>query len=138
MAFTNLLEVVYPVGAVYYSTVSTSPASLVGGTWTQIKGAVLAATGANDFADVGTYGGSLAMSVDQMPSHYHTATSKLCAIREDMPDYPLQWSASSLKNDNSYQQKRTDSTGGGQELFALPLRFLRLVQSVLASFKEVA
>lgn len=72
MAFTNLLGVVYPVGAVYFSTTSTSPAGVIGGTWTQIKGAVLAATGANGFADAASYG----MTTDQMPVHSHKAQSK--------------------------------------------------------------
>lgn len=36
MAFTNLLAAMYPVGSVYLSTVSTSPATVIGGTWVQI------------------------------------------------------------------------------------------------------
>lgn len=36
MAFTNLLEIVYPVGTIYFSSISTSPAEIIGGTWTQI------------------------------------------------------------------------------------------------------
>ena len=36
MAWKNLLEFVYPVGSVYFSTINTSPASTIGGTWTQI------------------------------------------------------------------------------------------------------
>ena len=38
MAFTNLLEVVYPVGSVYVTTSSVSPAEVVGGTWEKIEG----------------------------------------------------------------------------------------------------
>lgn len=37
MAFTNLLTAVYPVGSVYLSISSISPASIIGGTWEQIK-----------------------------------------------------------------------------------------------------
>lgn len=36
MAFTNLLDVVYPVGSIYISATTTSPAETVGGTWTQV------------------------------------------------------------------------------------------------------
>ena len=36
MAFTNLLEIVYPVGTIYFSSISTSPAEIIGGTWQQI------------------------------------------------------------------------------------------------------
>lgn len=71
MAFTNLLTAMYPVGSVYLSTTATSPSSTIGGTWTQVKGATLAATGANSFAGGASYGGSLAITEEQMPSHRH-------------------------------------------------------------------
>lgn len=71
MAFTNLLTAMFPVGSVYLSTISTSPSSTIGGTWTQVKGATLAATGANSFADGASYSGSLAIKEEQMPSHRH-------------------------------------------------------------------
>lgn len=35
--FVNLLDIIYPVGSIYFSTSSVSPASSVGGTWTQLK-----------------------------------------------------------------------------------------------------
>lgn len=74
MAFTNLLTAMFPVGSVYLSTVSISPSSTVGGTWVQVKGATLAATGDNSFASEASYGGSLKISVNQMPPHTHTLT----------------------------------------------------------------
>lgn len=40
-SFVNLLDVVYPVGSVYYSFSSTSPATLFGGTWDSISGSFL-------------------------------------------------------------------------------------------------
>lgn len=39
--FINLLEVVYPVGTIYQSWSSTSPATIFGGTWTQIESTFL-------------------------------------------------------------------------------------------------
>lgn len=36
MAWTNILQIFFPVGSVYFSTVNSSPASTIGGTWTQI------------------------------------------------------------------------------------------------------
>lgn len=74
MAFINLLQVVYPVGSIYLSTTSTSPSSTIGGTWTQVEGATLAATGANSFAGAASYGGSLKISIDQIPPHNHNLT----------------------------------------------------------------
>lgn len=38
MAYVNLGQVIYPVGSVYMSYTSTSPASLFGGNWTAITG----------------------------------------------------------------------------------------------------
>lgn len=35
-SFVNLLDVLYPIGSIYMSMDSTSPASTIGGTWTQI------------------------------------------------------------------------------------------------------
>lgn len=60
----------YPVGAVYISYVSTSPASLFGGTWTQITGRFLRM--ANDVSTGGA--DNVTLTVAQMPTHSHTAT----------------------------------------------------------------
>lgn len=69
--FINLLEVIYPVGSIYCSENNISPATLFGGTWSQIKGAVLAATGANSFANAGSSGGSLKIKDYHLPEHIH-------------------------------------------------------------------
>lgn len=37
MAFVNLLEIVYPIGSLYFSTSSVSPAEVIGGQWEQIS-----------------------------------------------------------------------------------------------------
>lgn len=80
---TNILQLIYPIGAIYMSTNDTLPAALVSfGTWTQIKDVFLLAAG--DAYSAGSTGGSAtieytpagsngatALSVAQMPSHYH-------------------------------------------------------------------
>lgn len=48
----GVLDLVYPVGSIYLSYVSTSPASLFGGSWTQITGRFLRA--ANDVSTGGS------------------------------------------------------------------------------------
>lgn len=53
----------YPVGSVYISAVSTSPASLFGGVWEQIKDAFLLSAG-DDYA-AGSTGGSAEASLDE-------------------------------------------------------------------------
>jgi len=70
-----LLEI-YPVGSIYLSVNSTSPASLFGGTWTQLKGRFLLACGNNgdgwDYS-AGSVGGEPAhqLTADEMPYHQH-------------------------------------------------------------------
>lgn len=63
MAYVNLLQVVYPVGSLYLSSSATSPASIIGGTWSAITGRVLRAN--NTF---GT-GGVDSQSIDFDHSH---------------------------------------------------------------------
>lgn len=67
---------IYPVGSVYYSINSTSPAELIGGTWTQASGAVLGLAGDNDFASGGSYGGSLQILESNMPPHSHRTNAE--------------------------------------------------------------
>lgn len=56
-ARTNLgiLDYIYPVGSIYMSTASTSPATLFGGTWTALPNRFLVGVG-SDY-DVGNTGG---------------------------------------------------------------------------------
>ena len=77
----------YPVGAVYISANSTSPASLFGGTWEQIRGRFLLASGSPDAntdnlfgnitggwqASLGSTGGQdyHTLTIEEMPSHTH-------------------------------------------------------------------
>lgn len=68
--YVNLLDIVYPVGSVYISTNTTSPSNSIGGTWTAINNAILAASG-SDYTVQSGFGGNKAMTVEQMPSHSH-------------------------------------------------------------------
>lgn len=64
----------YPVGAIYMSTNSTSPASLFGGTWEQIQNRFLLACGTN-YANGATGGAeTVALGVDNLASHSHDFT----------------------------------------------------------------
>lgn len=66
-----LLDLVYPVGSVYISYNSASPATLFGGSWTQIQGRFLLA--ADSAHPAGSTGGEAThtLTVDEMPSHAH-------------------------------------------------------------------
>ena len=66
-----MLDFFYPVGAIYTSTASTSPATLFGGTWKEITGRFLLAHDSSHPA--ASTGGEFdhILTVDEMPSHSH-------------------------------------------------------------------
>lgn len=79
----NIWEVIYPVGAIYMSASSTSPAVLFGGTWEQIQEKFLLAAGSTHTAgstggafsktiSVSGTSGDTALTAEQIPSHAHT------------------------------------------------------------------
>ena len=72
----NLLKTIYPVGAIYQSMNTTSPASLFGGSWTQINGVFLLSN--SDSYEVNTTGGEekVTLTVNTIPSHQHNNSSK--------------------------------------------------------------
>lgn len=78
-----LLQVVYPVGSIYMSVVSTNPATLFGfGTWVAWGAGrvpVGVDTGQTEFDTVEETGGSKThqLTESEMPSHYHTVNSFL-------------------------------------------------------------
>lgn len=73
----DLLDKVYPVGAIYLSMVSTDPGTLFGGTWKRIsQGRML--LGADDSTyKAGATGGSATetLNINHIPGHTHTGTS---------------------------------------------------------------
>lgn len=80
----------YPVGAIYMSTSSTSPATLFGGSWEQIQGRFLAACDTNGQSGAAALnltaaatGGATTHTVTtaQLPSHSHTPTLTLATTQ---------------------------------------------------------
>lgn len=65
--FKSMWRRIYPIGSIYISANSTSPATLFGGTWVQIKDTFLLAAG-NTYA-AGDTGGEAehTLTVDEMP-----------------------------------------------------------------------
>ena len=70
-----LIDILYPVGSIYMSVNSTSPATLFGGTWEQIKDRFLLSAG-NTYT-AGATGGEAThkLTVNEMPSHNHNSRS---------------------------------------------------------------
>ena len=67
----QLLDLVYPVGSIYMSEQNTSPETLFGGTWVQIKDTFLLSAG--DTYSAGSSGGeaSHTLTIAEMPTHDH-------------------------------------------------------------------
>ena len=65
-----IVDLIYPIGSIYMSVNSTSPATLFGGTWVQLKDGFLVSAGYNSIAAGATGGSKDAIVV----SHDHTFT----------------------------------------------------------------
>jgi hypothetical protein len=68
----DLLNLIYPVGSLYWSSRDTNPANLFGGTWEQIKDKFVLAAG--DTYEVNATGGAstVTLTEEELPSHSHT------------------------------------------------------------------
>ena len=112
--FTQKMLSIYPVGAIYMSASSTSPASLFGGTWEQIENRFLLAAGSSYTA--GNTGGEAThtLTVDEMPAHSHAIYSGYGDIVSNVSDaYRYQkWGSS----DRGWKTGNlgTNSIGGGK------------------------
>ena len=76
----DLIDLIYPIGAVYISVNSTNPGTLFGGTWEQIQDTFLLCAGSTYAA--GTTGGAAsvtssgtALTIAQIPSHAHSISA---------------------------------------------------------------
>lgn len=70
----NIMNVIYPVGCYYWSSVSTDPSQLFGGTWVRVSGVMLYAAEDNVTGyTAGSTGGAKthALTAAQIPAHYH-------------------------------------------------------------------
>lgn len=97
----------YPVGAIYISADSTSPASLFGGTWAMITNRFLLAAG--DLYEGGTTGGEAAhtLTVNEVPRHSHELKTGCGSPAAGGGIVLRGWSGDSYKSFSLY------NTGGG-------------------------
>lgn len=112
-SFVNLLDIIYPVGSIYYSyTGDASPASTIGGTWSRIKDTFLWFT-SND-SNIGKTGGEQnhTLTVSEMPSHTHN-TGKWTL--HDAGSWANRAGATWTSDSNPYSNSSfdVDYTGGG-------------------------
>ena len=74
----------FPIGAIYQSTGSTSPASLFGGSWERFTNRFL--VGAGDLYAVNAMGGEEehTLNINEMPSHQHIGSDSGYAFLVDL------------------------------------------------------
>ena len=107
------IDKIYPVGSIYMSVNSTSPATLFGGTWEQLKDRFLLGAG-NTYSNGNTGGAAtVTLTSNQIPSHSHTATTKTTSYAAGSQP---SWRCMSFEGTSAdYSQTiYTGSTGGGQ------------------------
>lgn len=113
--FYPLLDMIYPIGAIYWSKKNTSPASLFGGTWVQIIEDRFPLFGNND-----TTGGSrtVSISVANLPNHTHnTGRSNAGAGRTDWGLVAEgAWGGQVLLQNGAGNYVTTGATGSGTAL----------------------
>ncbi len=130
--FVNLMDIVYPVGSIYQSMNATSPASSIGGTWTQLKTFLYGSTTAKQTGGEATH----KLTVNEMPAHKHHITNKP-AGNNIANNVPYQIGGAGLDYSNTFIDKYVESAGGGssaQQLATLH-DLLHLVSHSVAALK---
>lgn len=106
----------YPVGSIYISTNSTSPATLFGGQWDEIHGAFLFANSALHKA--GEIGGEEehVLTEKEIPAHYHDEYVGNDGGDGSVPEGYYGFTSIAYTSKNTYWAKgsKTSSAGGGQ------------------------
>ena len=106
-----ILEAVYPVGSIYMSVNSTSPATLFGGTWEAIQGKFLLGAYGNIYK-AGSTGGEAAhtLTESEMPNHKHSIW-----FPNDGGEQSAEIGYPDTGSKNTYyaEASKTSGTGGG-------------------------
>ena len=109
-ALTNMI---YPVGSIYLSVNNTSPATLFGGTWEQIKDTFLLSAG--DTYTAGDTGGEAThtLTIDEIPSHQHS-TIDICSYSGGSANARTGYGYEEVALNKSSYGNGVSATGGGQ------------------------
>mgnify|MGYP007087037692 CR=1 FL=1 len=71
--WNTYLDLIYPVGSIYMTTSSTSPASSIGGSWSQIEPGTFLMAAGESYNVLSTGGENThTLTVGEMPSHTHS------------------------------------------------------------------
>lgn len=118
----EIRDLIYPIGSIYMSVNSTSPATLFGGTWERIQGRfLLAANDNNATYNAGKTGGSVTktLTVANLPSHDHGASAGnfISTSSSASPGTEMSFEAGSYRR---YAMSKTGKTGSGTALDIMP------------------
>lgn len=113
--FVNLMDIVYPVGSIYQSMNVTSPASSIGGTWTQLKTFLYGSTQSKQTGGEKTH----KLIVGEMPPHTHHISAKQ-AGNNIATNLPYQIGAAGLDYSDKFINKYVESEGNGKAHNNLP------------------
>ena len=107
---SDLLDLVYPVGSIYLSVSSTSPSTLFGGTWTQIKDTFL--LGAGDSYTLGDTGGEATHTLtnNELPTIRGSFSTSDNVLVNSLPA-PTVTDVSGVFTETSRPQTQVDATG---------------------------
>ena len=109
----NIWETIYPVGSIYMSVASTSPADLFGGVWERIQDRFLLAAG--ESYDAGATGGETThtLTIDEIPTHAHNISASTTGTGSiDPEDEPFKYDGELTSYITT--AKQTLQTGGGK------------------------
>ena len=111
----NILETVYPIGAIYLSTNNINPNTLFGfGSWEQIKDTFLLAAG--DTYSAGSVGGETEhiLTTEEIPAHTHDFNRHQLWRTEIVPESGESDGYGVSNKTLTVYRDTTTSTGGGQ------------------------
>lgn len=108
-----VLDMMYPIGTLYWSSKNTNPHTLFGGEWKRIKDAFIYAAG--DADTVNATGGSktTSLGVANLPAHNHTVTITTTeGTTGTANEYPMLYK-SNASNDKTTTSAKITVTNGG-------------------------
>ena len=107
-SWNTYLDLIYPVGSIYISYTSTSPATRFGGTWSQISSRFLYCT-----TGVGTGGSNThTLTLNEIPAHSHALKS---AGAYDQESWPAGLYSSNASGGGLWRIWSTEGYGAGSE-----------------------
>ena len=102
-----VLNALYPIGSIYMSTQSTSPHTLFGGTWKQIKGRFLFATGSNTANTNTAYGSMSANAINRIAGEQGGEVShKLTTTEMPKHAHPIRYGSWGSSDSDTYRTVR--------------------------------